>query len=58
MRKLTKIPMTELTDTELKEVAGGASNATTFDEGVVVKVHHSSPESMENGAIQNMNHFK
>ena len=58
MRELTEIPMTELTDAELKEVAGGASNATTFaDDGSVLKIHHSSPESMENGAIQNMNHF-
>ena len=51
--------MRELTDTELKEVEGGASNATTFVGsvgGVVVKIHHSSPESMENGAINNMNH--
>jgi len=53
------VKATTMSDADMDKVTAGASNATTFDDsGNILKIHHSSPESMENGAIQNMNHFK
>ena len=53
------VKATTMSDAQMDKVTAGASNATTFDDfGNILKIHHSSPESQLNGAIQNMNHFK
>jgi hypothetical protein len=53
------VKATTMSDAQMDKVTAGASNATTFDDfGNILKIHHSSPESQLNGAINNMNHFK
>jgi hypothetical protein len=44
--------------TELKEVAGGASAQTHFDEGVQTKTQLSSPESfLHANAVNDKDHY-
>jgi hypothetical protein len=58
MRELTEIPMTELTDAELKEVAGGASAQTHIVEGVATKTQFSSEQSFDKAnAVNDKDHF-
>ena len=57
MRK-TEIPMTELTETELKQVAGGASEQTHFKDGLPPKEQFSSPQSFLSANADNQkNHI-
>jgi len=65
MRELTEMPMIELTDAELKEVAGGAVDQIHTDGigGPLGDQHHgtggnaSNMNSFENGAINNITHI-
>ena len=58
MRELNEIPLTELTDTELKEVVGGASAQTHIVDGFVTKMQFSSEQSFDKAnAVNDKNHI-